>query len=40
MNLVSKDEIDILNKRIEKLEKKIAENKLKKKLNGQRNNNF
>ena len=40
MNLVSKDEIDILNKRIEKLEKKIAEKKIKKKLNGQRNNNF
>ena len=31
MNLVSKDEIDILNKRIEKLEKKIAEKKIKKK---------
>ena len=31
MNLVSKDEIDILNKRIEKLEKKIAEKKVKKK---------
>ena len=31
MNLVCKDEIDILNKRIEKLEKKIAEKKLKKK---------
>ena len=30
MNLVSKDEIDILNKRIEKLEKKIAEKKVKK----------
>ena len=31
MNLVSKDEIDMLNKRIEKLEKKIAEKKIKKK---------
>jgi len=31
MNLVSKDEIDILNKRIEKLEKKIDEKKIKKK---------
>ena len=31
MNLVSKDEIDILNKRIEKLEKKIAKKKIKKK---------
>ena len=31
INLVSKDEIDILNKRIEKLEKKIAEKKIKKK---------
>ncbi len=31
MNLVSKDEIDILNKRIEKLEKKITEKKIKKK---------
>ena len=31
MNLVSKDEIDILNRRIEKLEKKIAEKKIKKK---------
>ena len=31
MNLVSKDEIDILNKRIEKLEKKTAEKKIKKK---------
>ena len=31
MNLVSKDEIDIINKRIEKLEKKIAEKKIKKK---------
>jgi len=31
MNLVSKDEIDILNQRIEKLEKKIAEKKVKKK---------
>ena len=31
MNLVSKDEIDILNQRIEKLEKKIAEKKMKKK---------
>ena len=31
MNLVSKDEIDILNKRIEKLENKIAEKKIKKK---------
>ena len=31
MNLVSKDEIDILNKRIEKLEKKIAVKKIKKK---------
>ena len=31
MNLVSKDEIDILNKRIEKLEKKFAEKKIKKK---------
>ena len=31
MNLVSKDEIDILNKRIEKLEQKIAEKKIKKK---------
>ncbi len=31
MNLVSKDEIDILNQRIEKLEKKIAEKKIKKK---------
>ena len=31
MNLVSKDEIDILSKRIEKLEKKIAEKKIKKK---------
>ena len=31
MNLVSKDEIDILNKRIEKLEKKIAEKKVKNK---------
>ena len=31
MNLVSKDEIDILNKRIENLEKKIAEKKIKKK---------
>ena len=31
MNLVSKDEIDILNKRIEKLEKKIAEKKMKRK---------
>ena len=31
MNLVSKDEIDILNKRIEKLEKKIAQKKIKKK---------
>jgi len=31
MNLVSKDEIDILNKRIEKLEKKIALSKIKKK---------
>ena len=31
MNLVSKDEVDILNKRIEKLEKKIAEKKVKKK---------
>ena len=32
MNLVSKDEIDILNKRIEKLEKKITEKKIKKKI--------
>ena len=31
MNLVSKDEIDILNKTIEKLEKKIPEKKIKKK---------
>ena len=31
MNLVSKDEIDILNQRIEKLEKKITEKKIKKK---------
>ena len=31
MNLVSKDEIDIINQRIEKLEKKIAEKKIKKK---------
>ena len=31
MNLVSKDEIDILNQRIEKLEKKIAEKIIKKK---------
>ena len=31
MNLVSKDEIDILNRRIEKLEQKIAEKKIKKK---------
>ena len=31
MNLASKDEIDILNKRIEKLENKIAEKKIKKK---------
>ena len=31
MNLVSKDEIDILNKRIEKLEKKITEKKIIKK---------
>ena len=31
LNLVSKDEIDILNQRIEKLEKKIAEKKIKKK---------
>ena len=31
MNLVSKDEVDILNKRIEKLEKKIAVKKIKKK---------
>ena len=31
MNLVSKDEIDILNKRIEKLEKKNSEKKIKKK---------
>ena len=31
MNLVSKDDIDILNKRIEKLEKKIALSKIKKK---------
>ena len=31
MNLVSKDEIDILNKRIEKLEKKFNEKKIKKK---------
>ena len=31
MNLVSKDEIDILNQRIEKLEKKISEKKIKKK---------
>ena len=31
MNLVSKDEIDILNQRIEKLEKKINEKKIKKK---------
>tara|TARA_B100000963_G_scaffold102762_1_gene88955 strand:+ start:16 stop:258 length:243 start_codon:yes stop_codon:yes gene_type:complete len=31
MNLVNKDEIDILNKRIEKLEKKIAVSKIKKK---------
>ena len=31
MNLVSKDEIDILNQRIEKLEKKIDEKKIKKK---------
>ena len=31
MNLVSKDEIDILNQRIEKLEQKIAEKKIKKK---------
>ncbi len=32
MNLASKDEIDILNKRIEKLEKKIAVKKIKKKI--------
>ena len=31
INLASKDEIDILNKRIEKLENKIAEKKIKKK---------
>ena len=31
LNLVSKDEIDILNQRIEKLEKKITEKKMKKK---------
>ena len=31
MNLVNKDELDILNKRIEKLEKKMAEKKIKKK---------
>ena len=31
MNLVSKDEIDILNKTIEKLEKKNVEKKIKKK---------
>ena len=31
MNLVSKDEIDILHNRIEKLEKKIAEKKIKRK---------
>ena len=32
MNLVSKDEIDILNKRIEKLEKKMDAKKIKKKI--------
>ena len=31
MNLVSKDEVDILNKRIEKLEKKIENKIIKKK---------
>ncbi len=31
MNLASKDEIDILNQRIQKLEKIIAEKKIKKK---------
>ena len=31
MKLTSKDETDILSKRIEKLEKKIAEKKIKKK---------
>ena len=40
MNLVSKDEIDILNKRIENLEKKLEKKSKKKKLSWQRNNYF
>ena len=43
MKLTSKDESDILRKRIEKLEKKVEileKQKVKKKLKRQRNNNF
>ncbi len=32
LNLVSKDEIDILKQRVEKLEIKVAEKKIKKKI--------
>ncbi len=44
MKLISKEEFEILNKRVISLEKKLEKMKknkpLKKKLNGQRNNNF
>ena len=42
MKLTSKEETDIINKRLELLEKKISkiEKKVEKKLDGQRNFNF
>ena len=39
MKLVSKDEFDVLSKRVENLENKIKKLEPKKKLNGQRNLN-
>ena len=39
MKLVSKDEFDVLSKRVENLENKIKKLESKKKLNGQRNLN-
>ena len=40
MKLASKEEVDILNKRISNLEKKLEEKKKEKKLIRQRNNYF
>ena len=39
MKLVSKDEFDVLSKRVENLENKINKLEVKKKLNGQKNLN-